>query len=54
MCIHEWERIGEYEFAYYTVDGIKISTALCQCKKCGKKKSRKYMGHAVGNLFEKR
>lgn len=51
FCIHDWKRIEKAKHAYYDYGGMEVLTAMCMCKKCGKKKVRKFAGKLVGQLF---
>lgn len=43
FCIHDWKRTEEPKYSYIDYSGIRVFTAMCRCKKCGKKKKRKFM-----------
>lgn len=49
--IHDWKRIEEPKHSYYDYGGMEVLKAMCVCKKCGKKKVRKFEGKLVGQLF---
>lgn len=51
FCIHDRKRIEEPKHSHYDYSGIQVLTAMCQCKKCGKKKVRKFTGKNIGQLF---
>lgn len=51
ICIHDWKRIEEPKHSHYDYSGMEVLTAMCECKKCGKKKVRKFAGKYVGQLF---
>lgn len=43
FCIHDWKRTEEPKPYYTDYSGIRAFIAMCQCRKCGKKKKRKFM-----------
>lgn len=51
FCVHDWKRIEKVKHAYYDYGGIEVLTAMCVCKKCGKKKVCKFSGKHVGQIF---
>lgn len=48
---HEWERISEPKHSHYDYSGFEVKMAMCQCKICGKKKERKFMGKCIGQIW---
>ncbi len=51
FCIHDWKLTEEPKPSYTDYSGIRVFTAMCQCKKCGKIKIRKFTGKYAGQLF---
>lgn len=51
FCIHDWKRMEEPKHSYCDYGGMEALKAMCVCKKCGKKKIRKFAGKYVGQLF---
>lgn len=52
FCIHDWKRTEEPKHSRFSYDGMEILIAMCACKKCGKKKVRKFAGKYVEQLFD--
>lgn len=51
FCIHDWKRIEKPKHSYWNYGGMEVLTAMCVCKKCEKKKVRKFAGKYAGQLF---
>ena len=41
LCVHEWSPEKEVG-RYYDYSGFTVREFECRCKKCGKRKKRKY------------
>lgn len=51
MCKHEWKKI-EKTNDYFDYSGFHVAVYLCKCKKCGKKKEKKFSHEKqIGDLF---
>lgn len=43
-CKHEYEKIEEKpNYDYFDYSGFHVGVFLCRCKKCGKKRERKFL-----------
>lgn len=51
FCIHDWKKTEEPKFLHFNIDtGAKVFGTKYQCKKCGKKKTRKFEGPILNSL----
>lgn len=51
ICICDWKQIEKSKHSYWDYSGMEVLTSMCQCKKCGKKKLKKFAGKYAGQLF---
>lgn len=51
ICLHRWEKMEEPRMSYIDSIGIRVYTARCKCKLCGKERIRKFEGPMVGELL---
>ena len=43
FCTHEWVKITkDPSYSYWDYSGFHVGVFLCICKRCGKKRKRKY------------
>lgn len=42
LCNHDWEKLGYPIDTYIDYSGIRVYLIMCKCKKCRKRKVRKF------------
>lgn len=54
-CSHIYEKLSDKPlYDYFDYSGFHVGVFICKCKKCGKKKERKFLADKqVGELFLK-
>ena len=52
LCLHEYEKVSDKPtYDYFDYSGFHVGVFLCQCKKCGKEKERKFLAdRQIGEL----
>ena len=53
LCVHEYEKVSDKPVQdYFDYSGYHVGVFLCRCKKCGKKKERKFFAdRQLGELL---